>query len=53
MIPDKDQFRLPLQKGIKNLMLKSSNTKDSWGFSFRISDCEVRSRKNRYRIILD
>ena len=51
LIPDEYSFRLPLQKGINNLMLKISQTNGEWGFTFRLSEVDVRSRKNRYKII--
>jgi hypothetical protein len=51
LTPDECSFLLPLRKGMNNLMLKISQTEGSWGFSFRLPECEVRSRKNRYRII--
>ncbi|MCX6170282.1 MAG: family 20 glycosylhydrolase [Ignavibacteriales bacterium] len=51
LIPDEYYFGLPLQKGINNLMLKISQTNGEWGFTFRLADVDVRSRKNRYKII--
>ncbi|MFA7420114.1 MAG: glycoside hydrolase family 20 zincin-like fold domain-containing protein [Melioribacteraceae bacterium] len=48
---DEHSFSLPLKKGINNLMLKVFQTDGDWAFSFRLADCEVRSRKNRYKII--
>ncbi len=49
--PDEFSFQLPLRKGMNNLMLKISQTEGRWGFSFRLPDSEVRSRKNRYRLV--
>ena len=49
--PDEYSFLLPLHKGTNNLMLKLSRTGFEWNFTFRLPDCEVRSRKNRYKII--
>lgn len=51
IIADQFRFSLPLRKGNNNLMIKSSQTKGAWGFSFRLPDSEVRNRKNKYRII--
>jgi hypothetical protein len=51
LVPDQFDLLLPLQKGINNLMLKITRVSDDWGFTFRLKDCEVRSRKNRYKIV--
>ncbi|MFA7228497.1 MAG: hypothetical protein WC061_05630, partial [Melioribacteraceae bacterium] len=50
-ITDEHSFPIPLKKGVNNLMLKIFQTDGTWAFSFRLSGCEVRSRKNRYKII--
>lgn len=52
-VPDSFSFSLPLLKGKNNLLLKITQTKGKWGFSFRLPDCEVRNSKNRYRIVND
>lgn len=50
--PEKEfSFQLPLKKGRNDLMLKISQIKDNWHFTFRLPDSEVRNSKNRYRII--
>jgi len=48
---DGDTLRIPLLRGTNQILIKicKSSAKD-WGFSFRLADCEVRNRKNRYRI---
>jgi hexosaminidase len=48
---DEFPFSLPLKRGVNNLMLKIYQKEGKWEFSFRLSDCEVRNRKNRYKII--
>jgi hexosaminidase len=53
LTPDEFSFLLPLRKGVNHLLLKISQTEGSWGFSFRLPDSEVRSRKNRYRLVSD
>jgi hypothetical protein len=47
---DDDEVWLDLKQGRNNLMLKISQGTGGWGFSFRLPDETVRSRKNRYRI---
>ncbi len=51
LLPDEFSIKLPLQKGANNLLLKITRIKNNWGFSFRLPGCEVRSRKNRYKIL--
>lgn len=48
---DEDELWLPLQEGRNHLLLKISQGSNEWAFSFRLPDEEIRSRKNRYRII--
>jgi len=48
---DQDEFNLPLANGRNHLMIKTTKGKGDWGFSFRIPDVEMRSTKNRYKII--
>ena len=48
---DEDEAWLPLHAGRNHLMLKVSQGAGGWGFSFRLPDETVRSRKNRYRIV--
>ncbi len=50
---DEDEAWLPLKEGRNYLMLKVSQGAGGWGFSFRLPDETVRSRKNRYRILDD
>jgi hexosaminidase len=51
LIVDDDDVWLDLKEGRNNLMLKISQGTGGWGFSFRLPDEVVRSRKNRYRIV--
>ena len=51
LIVDDDDVWLDLKAGRNNLMLKISQGTGGWGFSFRLPDEVVRSRKNRYRIV--
>lgn len=53
LMVDEDELWLPLQKGRNHLLLKISQGAGGWGFSFRLPDETVRSRKNRYRIVED
>ena len=48
---DDDELFLPLKEGRNHLMVKITNGKGDWGFSFRLPDSEMRSTKNRYKII--
>ena len=48
---DEEEAWLPLKKSRNDLMLKVSQGAGGWGFSFRLPDEIVRSRKNRYRIL--
>ncbi len=48
---DQDEILLPLKKGRNHLMIRITNTSGDWAFSFRLPDSEMRSHKNRYRII--
>ncbi len=48
---DEDELFLPLKEGRNHLMVKITNGKGDWGFSFRLPDSEMRSTKNRYKII--
>ncbi|MEM1127175.1 MAG: glycoside hydrolase family 20 zincin-like fold domain-containing protein [Bacteroidota bacterium] len=48
---DEDEVRLPLQAGRNHLLLKISQGAGGWGFAFRLPDHDMRSRKNRYRIL--
>ena len=48
---DEDEVRLPLQAGRNHLVLKLSQGDGGWGFTLRLPDENVRSRKNRYRIV--
>jgi hypothetical protein len=51
LMVDDDEVSLDLQEGKNYLMLKVSQGTGGWGFSFRLPDETVRSRKNRYRIV--
>ncbi|MFV1981300.1 MAG: glycoside hydrolase family 20 zincin-like fold domain-containing protein, partial [Rhodothermia bacterium] len=51
LIVDDEEVWLDLKEGRNNLMLKISQGTGGWGFSFRLPDETVRSRKNRYRIV--
>ncbi|MCG8373932.1 MAG: hypothetical protein MI700_10380, partial [Balneolales bacterium] len=48
---DEDELFLPLKAGRNHLMVRITNTSGDWAFSFRLPDSEMRSTKNRYRII--
>lgn len=48
---DQDELFLPLHEGRNHLMIKITNTSGDWAFSFRLPDSEMRSYKNRYKII--
>ncbi len=48
---DQDEMTLPLKKGRNHLMIRVTNEKGDWAFSFRLPDSEMRSYKNRYKII--
>lgn len=48
---DEDEMILPLKAGRNHLMIKVTNKEGDWAFSFRLPDSEMRSYKNRYKII--
>ena len=48
---DEDELMLPLKKGRNHLMIRVTNKKGDWAFSFQLPDSEMRSSKNRYKII--
>lgn len=48
---DEDEMYLPLREGRNHLMIRVTNSNGDWAFSFRLPDSEMRSYKNRYRII--
>lgn len=48
---DEDELFLPLKKGRNHLMIRVTKAKGEWAFSFRLPDSEMRSYKNRYKII--
>jgi len=48
---DEDEMYLPLHEGRNHLMIKITNGQGDWAYSFRLPDSEMRSYKNRYRII--
>lgn len=49
--PDQDELFLPLHEGRNHLMIRITNKSGDWAFSFRVPDSEMRSYKNRYKII--
>ena len=49
--PDEFAFKLPLKAGKNNLLIKITQTKGNWEFTFRLPGSEVRNSKNRYRIV--
>ncbi len=51
LVLDDDEVWLDLKEGRNTLLLKISQGTGGWGFSFRLPDEVVRSRKNRYRIV--
>lgn len=48
---DEDELILPLKKGRNHLMIRVTNKEGDWAFSFQLPDSEMRSYKNRYKII--
>jgi hypothetical protein len=51
LVVDGDTVHLPLAKGTNQLMLKICRTPgSSWAFSLQLPQCDVRNRKNRYKI---
>lgn len=48
---DEDELYLPLKEGRNHLMIRITNGTGDWVFSFRLPDSEMRSYKNRYKII--
>ncbi len=48
---DEDELILPLKKGRNHLMIRVTNKDGEWAFSFQLPDSEMRSYKNRYKII--
>lgn len=48
---DQDELTLPLKKGRNHLMIRVTNKEGDWAFSFQLPDSEMRSYKNRYKII--
>ncbi|MEQ9265058.1 MAG: beta-N-acetylhexosaminidase [Balneolaceae bacterium] len=48
---DQDELFLPLHEGRNHLMIRITNTSGDWAFSFSLPDSEMRSYKNRYKII--
>lgn len=48
---DEDELFLPLHEGRNHLMLRITSDGGDWGFNFRLPDSEMRSSKNRYKII--
>jgi len=48
---DQDELYLPLKKGRNHLMIRVTNKEGDWAFSFQLPDSEMRSYKNRYKII--
>ncbi len=48
---DEDEMYLPLKEGRNHLMIRVTKGNGDWAFSFRLPDSEMRSYKNRYRII--
>lgn len=48
---DEDELILPLKKGRNHLMIRVTNKEGEWAFSFQLPDSEMRSYKNRYKII--
>lgn len=48
---DEDELFLPLHAGRNHLMVRITSDGGDWGFNFRLPDSEMRSYKNRYKII--
>ncbi len=48
---DQDELILPLKEGRNHLMVRVTNKDGDWAFSFQLPDSEMRSYKNRYKII--
>ena len=50
LIPDENTFDINLNEGRNDLLIKVSQLKDGWGFTFRLPESKVRNSKNRYYI---
>lgn len=48
---DEDEFHMPLKQGRNHIMVKITKLTGDWIFSFRLSELDMRSYKNRYRIV--
>lgn len=48
--PDEDTFEINLKEGKNHLLIKISQLKDEWGFTFRLPESKVQNSKNRYYI---
>jgi hexosaminidase len=52
LIVDRDTLRIPLFRGTNQILIKiCKGTFSDWGLSFRLPECDVRNRKNRYKIV--
>ena len=51
LIPDEDEYMLPLKAGTNHILLKIEQWKGAWGFSFRLPDHTVRNHKHKYEIL--
>ena len=50
LVPDEDIFNIKLSEGKNHLLIKVSQLKDDWGFTFRLPESRVHNSKNRYYI---
>lgn len=50
LVPDEDTFDIKLNEGQNHLLIKVSQLKDDWGFTFRLPESRVQNSKNRYYI---
>ncbi len=51
LIPDEDEFMLPLKAGKNHVLLKIDQWQAGWGFSFRLPDHLVRNHKHKYKLL--
>jgi hexosaminidase len=52
LVVDGDTIRIPLVRGTNQILVKiCRSTLADWGLSLRLPECDVRNRKNRYKIV--
>lgn len=50
LTPDENTFNIDLKEGKNHLLIKVSQLKNEWGFTFRLPESKVQNSKNRYYI---